>query len=109
MTKLGSEKNPLILRLADESKVDDIANICDERGWHFILGIEPDEEEDLTDLERKLNPPIPRVTTKIGRNELCSCGSGKKYKNAAGLTLSKLYSLSRIDEGRTRYSQVENY
>ncbi len=30
MAKLGSEKNPLILRLADESKIDDIAKICDE-------------------------------------------------------------------------------
>jgi SWIM/SEC-C metal-binding protein len=84
MAKLGSEKNPLILRLADDSKVDDIVTICDERGWCYILGIEPDEEEDLTDLERKLNPPIPRVTTKIGRNELCSCGSGKKYKKCCG-------------------------
>jgi SWIM/SEC-C metal-binding protein len=84
MAKLGSEKNPLMLRLADESKVDDIANICDERGWHFILGIEPDEEEDLTDLERKLNPPIQREVTKIGRNEPCRCGSGKKYKKCCG-------------------------
>ncbi len=39
MAKLGSEKNPLILRLADESKVDDIASTCHENGWHFILGI----------------------------------------------------------------------
>lgn len=52
MAKLGSEKNPLILRLADESKVDDIANICDERGWHFILGIAEhvNENETLSDL-----------------------------------------------------------
>jgi SWIM/SEC-C metal-binding protein len=84
MAKLGSEKNPLILRLVDESKVDEISTICDERGWHFILGIEPDKEEDLTDLERKLNPPIHRETTKIGRNEPCGCGSGKKYKKCCG-------------------------
>lgn len=84
MAKLGSEKNPLILRLADESNVDNIANICNERGWHFILGVEPDEEEDLTDLERKLNPPIQREATKIGRNKPCSCGSGKKYKKCCG-------------------------
>ncbi len=84
MAKPGSEKNPLILRLTDDSKVDDIVSICDERGWCYILGIEPDEEEDLTDLEKKLNPPIPRVTTKIGRNEPCSCGSGKKYNKCCG-------------------------
>ena len=85
MAKLGSEKNPLILRLADDSKVDDIVTICDERGWCYILGIEPDEAEDLTDLERKLNPPIQRVTTKIGRNDPCRCGSGVKYKKCCGV------------------------
>jgi len=84
MAKLGSEKNPLILRMTDDSKVDDIVSICDERGWCYILGIEPDEEEDLTDLERKLNPAIPRVTTKISRNEPCICGSGKKFKKCCG-------------------------
>lgn len=77
MAKLGSEKNPLILRVADDSKADEIATICDERGWRFILGIEPDEEEDLTDLDRKLSPPIQRGAAKVGRNEPCSCGSGK--------------------------------
>ena len=85
MAKSGSEKNPLILRVADDSKVDDIASICHENGWHFILGFEPDEEENLTDLERKLNPPIQREAVKMGRNEQCSCGSGKKYKKCCGV------------------------
>lgn len=26
----------------------------------------------------------PKVTNKVGRNELCPCGSGKKYKNCCG-------------------------
>ncbi len=26
----------------------------------------------------------PKRTNKIGRNELCPCGSGKKYKNCCG-------------------------
>lgn len=85
MVKLGSAKKPLILRVADDSKVDEIATICDERRWHFILRIEPDEEEDLTDLDRKLSPPIQREAKKVGRNEPCSCGSGKKYKKCCGL------------------------
>ncbi len=85
MAKLGSEKNPLILRVADDSKVDDITSICHENGWHFILGFEPDKEEDLTDLERKFNPPIQRETAKMGRNEPCGCGSGKKYKKCCGV------------------------
>ena len=60
------KRNPLILRVADDSKVDMIANTCHENGWHFILGFEPDKEEDLTDLERKLSPPIHHEAAKIG-------------------------------------------
>ena len=26
----------------------------------------------------------PRKTDKVGRNDTCSCGSGKKYKNCCG-------------------------
>ncbi len=84
MAKLGSKRNPLILRVADESKVDLIANICDENDWQFILGIEPDQEEDLSDLERKLKPPVRHEVRKTGRNEPCACGSGKKFKKCCG-------------------------
>ena len=84
MARLGSKKNPLILRLADASRVALITEICYTNGWQFILGIEPDQEEDLTDLERKLNPPVRHEVIKIGRNEPCTCGSGKKFKKCCG-------------------------
>ena len=84
MVKLGSKKNPLILRLADESRVELITEICYKNGWQFILGIEPDQEEDLSDLERKLNPPVRHKVIKTGRNEPCTCGSGKKFKKCCG-------------------------
>ena len=50
MVKFGSKGNPLILRVADEYKAEQIAEICFEKDWQFILGIEPDQEKDLTDL-----------------------------------------------------------
>lgn len=28
---------------------------------------------------------LPKVNKKIGRNDLCSCGSGKKYKRCCGM------------------------
>ncbi|MGA9582256.1 MAG: UPF0149 family protein [Allosphingosinicella sp.] len=31
-----------------------------------------------------LPPPMPAVSSKIGRNEPCPCGSGKKYKKCCG-------------------------
>ena len=34
--------------------------------------------------ELKLNLPKRRPTVKIGRNEDCTCGSGKKYKSCCG-------------------------
>jgi preprotein translocase subunit SecA len=35
------------------------------------------------EVERK---PVQRAEDKIGRNALCPCGSGKKYKKCCGLT-----------------------
>ena len=84
MAKKGSKKNPLILRVADESRVESITELCYKNDWRFILGIEPDQEEDLSDLERKLNPRVPHEATKMGRNEPCTCGSGKKFKKCCG-------------------------
>jgi len=47
--------------------------------------LEPDKPEDITDLERLLNPPKPKTAEKkIGRNALCPCGSGNKYKKCCG-------------------------
>ena len=84
MAKKGSKKNPLILRVADESRVESITEICYKNDWRFILGIEPDQEEDLSELERKLNTPVPHEVPKTGRNEPCTGGSGKKFKKCCG-------------------------
>lgn len=32
--------------------------------------------------------PYKRATPKIGRNDKCPCGSGKKYKNCCGRAAS---------------------
>jgi uncharacterized protein YecA (UPF0149 family) len=47
--------------------------------------LEPDQPEDVNDLIRLLNPPKPTIVgKKVGRNEPCPCGSGKKSKNCCG-------------------------
>jgi preprotein translocase subunit SecA len=38
------------------------------------------------DGEVALDLPVKRSLPKVGRNELCPCGSGKKYKNCCGRT-----------------------
>jgi len=84
MAKLGTEKRPAIVRVPNSRRAEEISAKFDENGWHFIMGIEPDEPEDITDLEKLLNPPKPARVSKVGRNDPCPCGSGKKFKKCCG-------------------------
>ena len=84
MPKLGTEKRPIIVRVHTDEKARYVAETCAKNGWHYIIGFEPDKPEDISDLEKMLNPPKPVITDKIGRNDPCPCGSGKKYKKCCG-------------------------
>jgi len=84
MAKLGTKKKPAIVRVQNEKRAEEIASIFAKNGWKFILGIEPDKPEDISDLEKLFNPPRPVQSEKIGRNDPCPCGSGKKYKKCCG-------------------------
>ena len=84
MAKLGTKKKPAIVRVQNEKRAEEIGSIFGKNGWKFILGIEPDKPEDISDLEKLLNPPRPVQSEKIGRNDPCPCGSGKKYKKCCG-------------------------
>ena len=83
--KLGTEKRPAVVHVQTEERLKEISAIFKKEGWNFIIKLESDDPEDITDLETLLNTPKPRtVEKKIGRNEPCSCGSGKKYKKCCG-------------------------
>jgi len=84
MAKLGTEKKPAIVRVQNKRRAQEVSSIFDKNGWKFILGIEPDKPEDISDLEKLLNPIKPVQSPKIGRNAPCPCGSGKKYKKCCG-------------------------
>ena len=85
MAKLGSEKRPAVVHVQTEVRAGEILSICEERGWKVIVGIEPDKPEDISDVERLLNVQIiKRDKPKVGRNDPCLCGSGKKYKYCCG-------------------------
>jgi len=70
MVKLGTEKRPAVARVQTEARASEIASICNEHGWYYIIGFEPDKPEDITDVERLLNPsqPVKAITTP-GRND----------------------------------------
>jgi SWIM/SEC-C metal-binding protein len=83
--KLGTEKNPARVHVRTEKRVKELTLLFKEKGWQYRIELEPDKPEDISDLERLLNPIKPmKVEPKLGRNEPCSCGSGKKYKNCCG-------------------------
>ncbi len=84
MSKLGTEKRPVIVRVQSDEMARYVAETCSENGWHYIIGFEPDMPEDILDLEKMLNPSQPSVSRKVGRNEPCPCGSGKKFKKCCG-------------------------
>ena len=84
MAKLGSEKRPIVVRVHTEEKAKYVAETCERNGWQFIIGFEPDKPEDISDLEKLFNPPQVVKSEKIGRNDPCPCGSGKKYKKCCG-------------------------
>ncbi|MDP2644238.1 MAG: SEC-C metal-binding domain-containing protein [Desulfobacterales bacterium] len=79
--KLGTEKNPAVVRVQNEKRLKEVASIFEEKGWKFTIGLEPDKPEDVADLELLLNPIKSKVSEqKVGRNAPCPCGSGKKFK-----------------------------
>ena len=63
-------------------RAQEIMSLCCDNQWQIILGIEPDKPEDISDVEKLLNPirPIQISHLKVNRNDPCNCGSGKKYK-----------------------------
>ena len=84
MARLGSEKNPIIVHVQTSAEGKEVARICSENGWHYIIGLEPHKPSDITDLERALNAPEPVRVEKVERNAPCPCGSGQKYKKCCG-------------------------
>lgn len=81
VTSRGTKQRPAVVRVRTEDRAHEILALCQEHGIQVIVGIEPDETEDISDVERILWPPVPTAAAaKLGRNDPCPCGSGKKYK-----------------------------
>lgn len=84
MARLGSEKRPIVVNVQTKKTAKYVAETCAEKGWNYIIGFEPDKPEDISDLEKLLNPPQIIRSKRIGRNDPCPCGSSKKYKKCCG-------------------------
>ena len=51
-----------------------------EMAFVFERMLAAESNKPLSRLGQKILPEIPKKTTKVGRNDPCPCGSGKKYK-----------------------------
>jgi hypothetical protein len=70
---LAMGKDQLLARLADNPHRRLVDDTIAEMGWWACF----------RENSRKSSPSV-RATPKIGRNERCPCGSGKKYKKCCG-------------------------
>ncbi|WP_127586123.1 PBPRA1643 family SWIM/SEC-C metal-binding motif protein [Paenibacillus koleovorans] len=89
MVKLGNSKKPAIVRVATEERAQEIFELCENNGWKVVIGIEPDQTEDISDVQRLLGVKVKNTKTitvghSQGRNDPCACGSGFKYKKCCG-------------------------
>ena len=83
--KLGTEKNPAVVTVQTKKRLKEVTAQFKEKGWKYTIELEPDKLENITDLEILLNPLKTKIAEKkVGRNESCPCGSGKKYKKCCG-------------------------
>jgi len=83
--KLGTETNPAVVTVQTEERIKELESVFDENGWKYTIELEPDKLEDIEALEILLNPIKTKIAEKkVGRNESCPCGSGKKYKKCCG-------------------------
>jgi SWIM/SEC-C metal-binding protein len=81
MAKLGTKQRPAVVRVQTQERAMELLDLCNEHEIQVIIGVEPYEQEDISDVQRILRPPMPtKAPPRIGRNDYCPCGSGKKYK-----------------------------
>jgi len=83
--RLGTEKNPAVVSVQSEARFKEVSSAFEAHGWKYRIELDPQKPEDVSDLNRLLNPLRPMVAEKkVGRNEPCPCGSGQKSKNCCG-------------------------
>jgi SWIM/SEC-C metal-binding protein len=90
VAKLGTRKKPAVVRVQSEEKAEEIVAFAREHGWQAIVGVEPDNFEDISDLQKLLRDQAkkpeakPRLPPKISGNDYCPCRSSKKFKKCCG-------------------------
>jgi hypothetical protein len=59
VARIGTKKHPAVVRVATEERARQILDLCNQHGIQAIIGIESDQPEDISDVERILRRPDP--------------------------------------------------
>ena len=91
MARLGTKARPAVIRAQTEERARELFELCTDREWHVVIGVEPDQPEDITDLLRLEDPDAFTVRRESlpGRNDPCHCGSGAKFKKCCLLNQAR--------------------
>jgi len=91
---LATGKGPVLARLADNPHRRLVEDTAKEMGWWACFeeggpsrtngAVQIFTQSDLALAQETASPQIKRPDPKIGRNEPCPCGSGKKHKKCCG-------------------------
>ena len=84
--KLGTSKRPAVVWVQLFARAEEIVSLCDQHSWQVIVGVEPGEPEDRSDIVRLLGAraaaaQTPRREPKDSHKAPCPCGSGRKFQN----------------------------
>ncbi|WP_163835656.1 PBPRA1643 family SWIM/SEC-C metal-binding motif protein [Spartinivicinus ruber] len=83
--RLGTDKAPAQITVQTEERKQELANIFAENGWVSVIKVDPEQDENIRDLEILQNKQSSAVSTKkANRNDPCPCNSSKKYKKCCG-------------------------
>ena len=82
MPQLGSKTKPARVRVQTEERAMELFALCEAKGWQVIIGIEPDNSENIDDINQLQAgvKPVFAFQSSPSRNAPCPCGSGKQYK-----------------------------
>lgn len=85
--KAGSKKHPLTLVVTSETRRQEVEALVADAQLYAVVSLDSSEDsvESIAELTALLNKKgTVKQDAVPGRNELCVCGSGKKYKKCCG-------------------------
>jgi hypothetical protein len=77
-----------VVRVRSTEEAQEIVDFAQERGWKVIVGVEPHQIEDRSDLLKLMRAEMkpeaqPRLPPKISGNDYCPAAAARSSRSAA--------------------------